>query len=150
MLENRMEELDEGARLEDLCFDAARARIQQLNEEDMLGLYVKHLPQDVDAETLIGRVPDRVWSFSIHCRPRRMVEERRVQEEAEAEHRVAFDALREEDLFHDEERERHVAVWRAFNARSRRWEEEEERAEEEERWAHAAFNSLQQVKLSLS
>jgi hypothetical protein len=348
MLEHRIEALDEGARLQDLCFDAARARLQQLNEEDMLGLYVRHLPPDVDAETLIGRVPDRVWMFSIHRRPvtqpdgeeeisavsilqngaparllvtqpdgeealasrvqrwevavpvvrelrpggwlsdvmyvdflvaledwchgeasvaerenaaafvwrrfnsvfhpsgrddeeewrglqwqeplvgesehddskwleatstdghtrvvfrflhaevrvryagpahfdvaaarraagrareieeerareereawahaayRRMVEERRVQEEAEAEHRVAFDALREEDLFHDEEREeeesereRLVAVFRAFNARSRRWEEEEERAEEEERWAHAAFNSLQQVKLSL-
>jgi hypothetical protein len=70
MLEHRIEALDEGARLQDLCFDAARARLQQLNEEDMLGLYVKHLPPDVDAETLIGRVPDRVWTFSIHRRPR--------------------------------------------------------------------------------
>jgi hypothetical protein len=70
MLEHRIEALDEGARLQDLCFDAARARLQQLNEEDMLGLYVRHLPPDVDAETLIGRVPDRVWTFSIHRRPR--------------------------------------------------------------------------------
>ncbi len=70
MFENRWEELDEGARLQDLCFDAARARLQQLNEEDMLGLYVKHLQPDVDAETLIGRVPDRHWTFSIHRRAR--------------------------------------------------------------------------------
>ncbi len=70
MFENRYEELDEGTRLQDLCFDAARVRLQKLNEEDMLGLYVKHLPPDVDAETLIGRVPDRHWTFSIHSRPR--------------------------------------------------------------------------------
>ena len=69
MLEHRIEALDEGARLQDLCFDAARARLQQLNEEDMLGLHVRRLPPDVDAETLIGRVPDRVWTFSIHRRP---------------------------------------------------------------------------------
>ena len=74
MLEHRIEALDEGARLQDLCFDAARARLQQLNEEDMLGLHVRRLPPDVDAETLIGRVPDRVWTFSIHRRPRRLLQ----------------------------------------------------------------------------
>jgi hypothetical protein len=47
IIEHRMEALDEGALLNNLCFDTARARLQQLNEEDMLGLYVRHLPPDV-------------------------------------------------------------------------------------------------------
>jgi hypothetical protein len=68
MFDNRIEELDEGARLQDLFFDHVRAQLRNLNEEDMMGLLFKDMDMTVDAETLIGRVPDRHWTFSIHRR----------------------------------------------------------------------------------
>jgi len=67
MLEHRIDELNEGRPLEDMCFDTLKIMVQELFKEDMLGLCAPI--QDVDIDTWIDIVPNRRWRFSIWRTP---------------------------------------------------------------------------------
>jgi len=67
MLENHGDRLDEGWRLEDLCYDTLSVSVQEIFKEDMLGL--GDPIRDVDIDTWRDIVPNRRWKVSIWRTP---------------------------------------------------------------------------------